>query len=309
MNDTLQRRTLVHERRGSAMGTRFHLLVHGAASTIADELCDRLVTLEARWSRFLPNSEVSQLNSSPESFHMTSTDTIELVDASIAAWQLTSGAFDPTVLHAIEAAGYDRTFSACGHLDPVPAPTAAPGCATIELDHRLGMVRLGSGVGFDPGGIGKGFAADLLVADGISMGATGVMVNIGGDVVCRGIAPSSHGWVVAVREPNVSSEQIALIALDGVSGGAVVTSTVSKRTWPTGDGPRHHLIDPATGRCTDGPVLATVVAANGWYAEAVAKQLLVESGTAAVDASLVAALVIDQAGTTTRVGSINEYLR
>lgn len=309
MNNTLQHATVsadVHERRGRAMGTSFHMLVHGAHDSTADELCARLVALEALWSRFRPDSEISQLNASPESFHIVSPDTVDLIDASISAWTLTNGAFDPTVLQALTASGYDRTFDECGHDNPLPAPTRAPGCATIELDHRLGMVRLGAGVGFDPGGIGKGFAADRLVHQALSSGATGAMVNIGGDVVCGGSAPSPDGWVVSVREPSVTDDQIALIVLDQ---GAVVTSTISKRTWATGDGARHHLIDPATGDCTSGPILATVVAANGWYAEAVAKQLLVSNDLLAIDTELAAALVIDQAGTTHHVGPMNEYLR
>lgn len=308
MNTLLQtgRIPVTHERRGRAMGTRFHLLVHECDATVLDQLCDRLVALESMWSRFQPDSEVSRLNASPESFHIVSTETIDLIDASIAAWTLTDGAFDPTVLHALEAAGYNRTFEECGHDGPVSVPAAAPGCGTIELDHRLGMVRLGANIGFDPGGIGKGCAADHLIAEGLALGATGVMVNIGGDVVCGGSSPSDGGWVVAVDEPNVSSGQIALVVIDE---GAVVTSTTSKRTWLTGDGSRHHLIDPTTGQCTTGPVLATVVAAAGWYAEAVTKQLLIDSSSETIDVDLAAALVIDETGEVTHVGRMREYLR
>lgn len=296
----------LHERRGRAMGTSYHLLTVGADDTVIERVEQRLHELEARWSRFLPNSEVSQLNAAPDLFHLVSRDTITLIEHAIAAWALTDGAFDPTVLNALTASGYDRDLDECGddrHLEDVE-PTR--GCAGIEIDSEICLVRLGADIGFDPGGIGKGLAADILTAEAQQMGATGVLVNLGGDLVCRGQAPGEHGWVVEVSESSVCDGRIAIV---GINAGAVVTSTTAKRRWATGDGERHHVIDPSTGEQTTGLVLATVVASDGWYAEAVATHLLVTSETKVVDTHIAAAIVIDAEGATTTVGRMNEYLR
>ena len=105
------------------------------------------------------------------------------VKQAIDAWRATDGRFDPTVLHALEAAGYDDTFEVVrersqsrtvvssappGHaaIDVLVddllrgRATPAPGCAGIVLDHERGTVALPAGVGLDLGGIGKGAAAD-----------------------------------------------------------------------------------------------------------------------------------------------------
>ena len=66
---------------------------------------------------------------------------------------------------------------------------------------------------------------------------------------------------------------MARIAVDD---GAVVTSAPSARSWRRGDETVHHLIDPATGEpLQGGPASVTVVAGEAWWAEVVAKSVLV----------------------------------
>lgn len=307
-----QSRPVIEERRGRAMGTRFHVLTAGAPRSVARRVEQRLHELEAAWSRFLPDSEISRLNAQPDRFHLVSADTLELIERGIDAWRLTDGAFDPTVLSALVSRGYDRSWPACGHDAPLASPIGSPGCGSIDVEAHLRMVRLGAGVGFDPGGLGKGLAADVLVSEAIETGphgameAQGIMVNVGGDVVCAGDAPSGDGWCVEIAEPSVSAERIATVV---VEAGAVVTSTTRKRRWATGDGERHHVIDPATGESTAGISLVSVVAATGWYAEAIATQLIVTGDPSVVDTDLAAALVVDDNGNRSTVGRMGEYLR
>src|SRR2546430_15548434 len=65
---------------------------------------------EARWSRFLPDSEISRVNANAGSWVEVSPDTFRLIEAAVTGWQITGGRFDPTVLPALVGAGYDRSF-------------------------------------------------------------------------------------------------------------------------------------------------------------------------------------------------------
>ena len=62
-------------------------------------------------------------------------------------------------------------------------------------------MRLPAGSGFDPGGIGKGLAADIVSAELLAAGARGACVNLGGDLRVTGEAPGGGTWTVAVEHP------------------------------------------------------------------------------------------------------------
>jgi thiamine biosynthesis lipoprotein len=174
------------EREAELMGTTAHVIVTGAEPGLAARAVERLRLLEARWSRFLPDSEISRLNEHPGVPVLVSHDTYLLVERAIEGWRLTGGLFDPTLLRELRAAGYDRSFelmrAGASAPDDRPADAGArppdratlrPTTDAITLDPLVRTVRLPFGVELDPGGIGKGLAADLVVEELRAQGATG----------------------------------------------------------------------------------------------------------------------------------------
>lgn len=232
-------------------------------------------TLEGHWSRFRPDSEISALNRRSGAPVVVSADTFGLVAHAIAAWRLTEGRFDPTVGSALVALGYDRDFTEVTR-PCVPVHTAgdagqAPGPAGIELDPERSTVTLPAGASFDPGGIGKGLAADLVADALLDAGALGALVNLGGDLRAAGDPPDAGGWPVSLPDPLRPGHELARFSLPH---GAVATSSRLRRHWSTTTGPAHHLIDPTTGRPASGATVAvSVVADRAWRAEALTKAL------------------------------------
>jgi thiamine biosynthesis lipoprotein len=194
---------------------------------------------------------------------------VELVRRAVDGWWISGGAFDPTVLGALLRAGYVRSFETLGPASPRGASPLDIGASDIVVD--AGTVRLPDGVGFDPGGIGKGLAADLVLAELLDAGADGACVNLGGDVAVAGTGPGGLAWTVAVEHEWADGPVADL----GLAAGAVATSTTLRRRWgPDGD-VRHHLVDPRTGRPSESDVNhVTVVAASAWAAEVLAKAVL-----------------------------------
>ena len=262
--------------RGRAMGTRCHVIVHADDPALADELAelalDEIDDLEQRWSRFDPRSEVSRINAAGDGFVPVSAETVDLVVRSVRAWHLTGGRFDPTVHDLMIALGYDRPFDEGPVGRSVRLDRRTGDCGSVEVDLDARAVRLPPGTNFDPGGIGKGLAADRVSHSVMRRGALGAMVNLGGDLRVRGDAPGGDSWIVEVGESSARPEPYATIAL---TDGAVATSTTLRRRWPGLDGgDRHHLIDPCAGlphtETGDDVVVATAIAGDGWWAEAAA---------------------------------------
>ncbi len=252
-----------------AMGTDAHVIVVGGDPQLGERAKQRIDELEQRWSRFIATSEVSALNERAGAWVEVSAETQLLVERAIEGWRLSAGRVDPTVLGAVLRAGYDRSFADLpAEGEPITSPLLI-GCTDIGV--RDGSVRLPAGTGFDPGGIGKGLAADLVSAEVMAAGADGVCINLGGDLRVRGVPPGGDGWIVAIEHPS-KREPLARV---GVRDGAVATSTTLERTWRSGGEARHHLIDPVTGEPSTTDIeLVTAIAGDGWVAEVLAKAVL-----------------------------------
>jgi thiamine biosynthesis lipoprotein len=292
-----------------AMGTDAHVIVIGGDADLAAWAEARIAGLEARWSRFLATSEVSALNEAAGRPLAVSWETALLVDRAIEAWRLTAGRVDATVLGDVVRAGYDADFAR------LPGPDGrdeAPRCslrraACSDITRVGDQVRLPAGVGFDPGGIGKGLAADLVVDELLELGAAGACVNLGGDLRVDGRSPDGDGWTVALAEPAADRA----IVMVGLRAGAVATSTTARRRWTIAGQPHHHLIDPVTGRSsTTDLVQVSAIAADGWRAEVFAKAALLRGAADAFEVLPpgVEALAVDVDGRVTTTPGLDAFL-
>ncbi len=230
--------------------------------------CERIL------SRFDSRSQLSELNRNDGRWVQVDD---RLFDALVAAVRLraeTDGRFDPTILPALVAQGYDRSFEL---LEPRPpqASESASGAA-IELDPAGHCARVERGAAVDLGGIGKGFAAAraLEAMRQVWPELPGALVDLGGDIAAAGSPPESGPWLISVESPWRPGKSLGTIRL---AGGGVATSGPARRRFGPA-GARHHLIDPATGESADaGPLAVTVVASDPAAADANATALAVSA--------------------------------
>lgn len=231
----------------------------------------RMEILEQSWSRFRSDSELSRNNTHAGRGELPITDDFkELVTAMQDAARLTNDLFNPTMARVMDALGYSIDF----HEISQAVTTAA---SLPEISSPLGISLQGNnlslkhGIALDPGALGKGLAGDILCREMRAAGASGVLVNIGGDVVASGV-PGEQGWRIGVINELDRTKTIATVDSDAESL-AVATSTTARRVWGNGI---HHVIDPRTGTVSKTDLIqATVTTQRGWIAEAYATAAMV----------------------------------
>lgn len=265
-----------------SMGSDMRVLVEaqeGAGLPPVSEAIQRerefLEQFAARLTRFDPSSELSRLNADRRSTVPASRLLRAAVSAGLWAAELSEGLVDPTLLGALEGAGYRESRAgmppaalaeALAHAPRRRAAAPAPAASwrSIEVDDRAGVVRRPPGVRFDTGGVGKGLAADAVVYR--LAGYPRVVVDCGGDIALRG------EWQVEVEHP-VTGECVHTLQL---TGGGVATSGLNVRLWRRSDGGyAHHLLDPSTAQpAWTGLIGATALGPTALEAETLSKVAL-----------------------------------
>ena len=129
-------------------GTTCELLVDAPESPAARRALARAeaggAPAGALLSRFRPDSELSRLNR--EGRVQAGPELLELVRLALAARARTGGRFDPTVLPALVAAGYDRSFETVARRRRIRSSrdrrlAAAVGCASTPAQARSSSIR------------------------------------------------------------------------------------------------------------------------------------------------------------------------
>lgn len=236
----------------AAMGTPCTLCLQGEAPAVLQAVAQTLQTelqrLEAKYSRYRPDSLMGQINRVAAAGGQISLDeeTRALLNYAQTCFEQSGGLFDIT----------SGALSALWHRERTQLPTALD---IAQVLAGVGWQRLAwdgqtlafpaPGMALDLGGIVKEYAADRLVALARSAGVMSGYVNLGGDLAV--IGPQSDGlpWQVALRGPWGAAPPLAVVA---ISHGALASSgdyarclVLQGRRWG-------HIVNPLTGWPTQG---------------------------------------------------------
>jgi thiamine biosynthesis lipoprotein len=289
------------------MGSRASFLIVGGTDHLLDEAIEVARECERRWSRFLPDSDVTRLNWAEGAPVEVSALTVRLIEEMISGVELTDGDFDPTLLPNVLAAGYTASFVDPSRVTTVPDSARSPGdVVAARIDGTT--VTLPLGTTLDPGGIGKGLAADLVCDFAMSNGAWGMLAEIGGDIVVAGQAPEGVAWSLGVENPFVEGEHSSFVR---IGQGALATSSQRERRFDHPEGEKHHLIDPRTESSAATSVqTVSVIASTGARAESLTKPGFMRDTIGYLEwlpTVGAAGLVIDASGAVTASGNWSNY--
>lgn len=225
--------------------------------------------IENRFSRFLPESELSHLNLLAGERCMVSATMLELLTLAGTYRQVTDGIFNPFILDALLGCGYNESFELIGsrtkhEVTNQPAATGSasalshPSDQVITIDAAMKSVRLPLGSKIDLGGIVKGWAVGRLA--GFFRNKYSVkqgLINAGGDITLWGA--QAEPWKIAIDYPWDGGESAGYLLL---REGAAASSGTLGRSWQSNQGTMHHLINPNTMRPCSSDVLQCTVSGD-----------------------------------------------
>ena len=258
------------------MGTVFKIVLYAddslRASTAARLAFDRVDTLNAHLSDYLPESELNQLCAKAGSGEKTvvSADLWAILRLSNQFSKLSGGAFDASIgplTRLWRRARNLKTLPDSGRIAAAQALTNYRFLHFYKKKHRIRMDK--AGMQLDLGGIAQGYAADACLKILQEQGFNQALVDAGGDLSIGDPPPGQPGWKVDI--PALETKKQTLI----LSNCGITTSGASFRFLEIGGLRYSHVVDPRTGWGLTHRVLVTVQAPTGVEADAWATALSV----------------------------------
>lgn len=269
------------ERSTDAMGATFTVVLYGSDRASMDQAIDaafdEVHRLDVLLSNYKPESEWSRINReaathpvavSPELFRLLS-DCLEYSRAS-------EGAFDITVGPLMRAWGF---FGGRRHIPSAGEIREAlelVGYSHVQLNERERTVRFDRpGVEIDPGGVGKGYAVDRMVAILRARGICNALVAASGSSIFGlGNPPEEpRGWPVSIADPWDHRKDVAQVFLKDMS---LSTSGSYEQSFRVGGHRYSHIMDPRSGIPAESAAQVTVLAPRTIDSEVWAKPYFIQ---------------------------------
>ena len=290
---------VVERSQRTLMGTQVDMVAQGldagALRSAMDRAWSEMERLAALMTRYHPDSTVSALHRAAGRHPVpVAPEVLAVLQAAQAIAAQTHGAFDATV-----GALPWQFGTAEQHLpsaQDIDAQRRLVGYRGLVIDAKAGTAFLQQrGMALDLGGIAK---LPILEAGMRTLRAQGVehaMLNGGGDVLVAGRL-QGRPWRVGLRDPRAPERLLGVLALEGQ---AIVASSGDYERFFMAQGERqHHILNPATGRPTQGPRGVSLLARDAASVNGLGTALMV-MGSAAAPALLqqrpgVQALVVER---------------
>lgn len=259
---------------GKAMGTEFSIAIVSKSKNIADALAQaaqgKIYLYEARFSRFLGESELSMLNTKKSA--VVSDEFFKVIEEAFRLFTFTKGIFNPLV--QIERLGYNKTFDELTKDETADVDELYDiDFTTTVIDKTTHTVTLKEGQKLDFGGFLKGYLATELCREIMqqSKEVTGAIVNIGGDLHTEGFDENYKEFTFEIYNPITKKDDITLT----VHNKSLATSGTYKRTWRRKNVLTNHILDTTgTQNLNTNIISASIIHKEGSHAEAYAKVFL-----------------------------------
>ncbi len=234
---------------GNTMGTYYKVTLYTDENPqeLKKDIDKFLELFNMVFSTYIPNSEVSKINTSSYK-DLKVTDTMKkLLNLSLEISRKSRGYFDFTVAPLVKAWGFgpDGKMIKKPTNEEIKRLRSIVGYEKIKLDDSV-LKRDSTEVKLDFSAVAKGYGVDELVKYLEYKGYGDLIVEIGGEVRARGRKHNGSLWRVGIEGPSeaLGNKLVKVVKLNNMS---MATSGNYRNYLKLGDEVFGHTIDPKTG--------------------------------------------------------------
>lgn len=274
-----QQKTDYNNLSGETMGTSYHIsyqLPKGVDEAAIQAAIDkRLQDINDSMSTYQADSTISKFNQLGKDTPIAiDADFSHVLEVSRQVYELSGGAFDPTVMPLIETWGFGSTMTVERLQSPPTALEIAQAKALVDfksvIQKEQSIYKTKDGVELDFSAVAKGYGVDV-IADVLrdDYQIRNYMVEIGGEVATSGVSAQQQPWQIAIDAPiegsTVSARQTVAVIRQpiNISNNMHLATSGNYRNSVVFDGKHYsHTIDPTTGEPIVGGAPSVTVAAE-----------------------------------------------
>ncbi len=272
---TKQREKSYINNEGKIHGTYYHVTyLQPDGVDLHDSIVATMQRFDKSLSVFDSTSVISKINRNEavatDSFFET------MYHEACSVSELSNGAFDITVAPLVNAWGFGFRSSQFPTEAQIDSLRAFVGYQNVTLENHS-VIKTDPRTMLDAGAIAKGYSVDVIAELLKTSGCENYLVEIGGEVVCRGVNSKGNAWSIGISRPDDNPLPTANVQQILQANDLAMATSGNYRQFYFRDGKKYsHTIDPRSGYPVNHNLLsATIVAKTCMHADALATACMV----------------------------------
>lgn len=261
---------------GFTQGTTYHIVYSHTGGDTLNSLVEELLTrVDNSLSVYNKESLISKINRNEE----VTPDTlfINVFNRSKEFYDISGGCFDISAAPLFDVWGFGAKERKEVTQQMVDSILAFVGMDKVWLENGV-VKKSDPRVTLNMNAIAQGYTSDVIAEEFDKRGVENYLIEVGGEIFCKGVNPKGKEWSVAIDKPvegnMIQGEQIQDIL--NLSNRGLATSGNYRKFFKEGDKVYSHTIDPKTGFPAKQNLLSTtIIAKDAMTADAYATYFMV----------------------------------
>jgi thiamine biosynthesis lipoprotein len=260
---------------GNAQGTTFQILYYDSLQRDFSAQVDSLLKqMDISLSTYVPQSIISRVNKNDSTVILDEHFTTVFNRAQEIA-VISNGAFDITVAPLVNAYGFGFTKKENVDSLLIDSLLQFVGYQNVKIENGK-LIKDKPQIQLDFNAIAQGYSVDVIANFLEEKSVSDYMVEIGGELRCKGVNAKGNYWNIGIDKPVENAEKREMQTVVSLKNRAMATSGNYRKFYEDGGMKYSHTLNPKTGWPVKHQLLsATVLADDAMTADAFATVFMV----------------------------------